>query len=517
MLTYSRVSTDAQERDGTSLETQEQACVEYAESSGWLVVERICDTASGFTLDRPGIEQVRQQLRQGVVDVVVAYAVDRVSRNQNHIGVLFDEVEQAGAKLEFVTEVFEDTAIGRFILAARAFVGEVEREKIAERTMRGKVERARSGRLPQGTGRGIYGYVYDRGTGKRTIAVDQAAVVARIFEGFCAGRSCNALANTLNADNVPAFGGGRWYPLTVRRILLNVTYTGRTVYRRTKVTSLRSKGGGKRRRRIETRDEQEWIDVPGATPTIVDAEMFEKAQQILGDPNRRLRGLPNHLYLLRGRIRCLACGTPMVGQALQRGRYRYYRCRRTYAGHAEGNCASRYVRSAKVEEAVRNQLAMVLSDPQRILAEAHRLNGDSEVERKLEGAKARLSGVEAQQRRLAHLYTSGAIPEEALKEESTRLSTERANAENRVRDLEAAQPGKINIAELKRNLPKALERLRAWVMGTNEDDCALMLDALQVQIEASADKILIEGVVPTVALENGAPDQNLVTIEQTSA
>ena len=81
--------------------------------------------------------------------MIVTYAVDRLSRNQNHIGVLFDEVEQAGAKLQFVTEKFEDTAIGRFILAARAFIGEVEREKIAERTMRGKGERAKAGKIPR--------------------------------------------------------------------------------------------------------------------------------------------------------------------------------------------------------------------------------------------------------------------------------------------------------------------------------------------------------------------------------
>ena len=79
-LVYSRVSTDAQERDGTSLDTQERACVEYAESQGMLVVERIRDTASGFTLDRPGMEQVRQLLRQGAVDVVLSYAVDQLSK-----------------------------------------------------------------------------------------------------------------------------------------------------------------------------------------------------------------------------------------------------------------------------------------------------------------------------------------------------------------------------------------------------------------------------------------------------
>src|SRR5436190_860530 len=136
VIVYSRVSTDAQERDGTSLDTQERACVELAERNGWYVTDQIRDTASGFSLERSGIARLRQRLRQGSVDVVIAFAVDRLSRNQNHIGVLFDEIEQAGARLEFVTEKFEDTAIGRFILAARAFIGEVEREKIAERTMR---------------------------------------------------------------------------------------------------------------------------------------------------------------------------------------------------------------------------------------------------------------------------------------------------------------------------------------------------------------------------------------------
>ena len=220
-LVYSRVSTDAQERDGTSLDTQEKACVEHAEDNGWLVVERIRDTASGFTLERPGIERARQMLRQGSVDVVIAYAVDRLSRNQNHIGVLFDEVEQAGARLEFVTEKFEDTAVGRFILAARAFIAEIEREKIAERTMRGKIERAKSGRLPQGTGKGCYGYLYHRESGRRSVDTFQATVVRRIFQKYIATQSFSKVSNDLNEAGIPSFSGGRWYPLTIRRILAN--------------------------------------------------------------------------------------------------------------------------------------------------------------------------------------------------------------------------------------------------------------------------------------------------------
>lgn len=118
-MIYVRVSTDAQERDGTSLDTQVRACAEYAAAAGWSVVATIRDSASGFSLERPGIERVRQAFRAAECDVVLAYAVDRLSRHQNHIGVLFDEAEGWGVKFEFVTERFEDTAIGRFILAAR--------------------------------------------------------------------------------------------------------------------------------------------------------------------------------------------------------------------------------------------------------------------------------------------------------------------------------------------------------------------------------------------------------------
>ena len=112
-LVYSRVSTDAQEQDGTSLVTQERECVEYAQAKGWTAVECIKDTASGSNLDRPAIERVRQLLSQGVVDVVLAYTVNRLSRNQIHTAVLLDDIEKIGATLEFVTEDFENTPVGR--------------------------------------------------------------------------------------------------------------------------------------------------------------------------------------------------------------------------------------------------------------------------------------------------------------------------------------------------------------------------------------------------------------------
>ena len=211
-LIYLRVSTDGQERAGTSLKTQERESIEYAQAKGGTVTRVIRDVASGASLDRPGLEQARRALRDGACDVLLAHAVDRLSRNQNHIGVLLDEAEEAGVRLDFVTEEFEQTLVGQFILAARAFVAATEREKIVERTVRGKKERARSGRLPQATGKGCYGYTYVPETGRRVLNPEQAPIVVRIFEEFVAGKSCNRIANDLNAADIPTFTGRRCTP-----------------------------------------------------------------------------------------------------------------------------------------------------------------------------------------------------------------------------------------------------------------------------------------------------------------
>ena len=209
--------------------------------------------------------------------MVVAYAVDRLSRNQNHIGVLFDEVEQTGARLEFVTEKFEDTAIGRFILAARAFIGEVEREKIAERTLRGKAERARSGKIPHGTGKGCYGYSYDKTSGTRVVAFTQAKVVRGIYSDFLSGLPIVNIANCLNETGVPALTGSKWYPVTIHHVLRNETYTGRTIYRRTLISMIRDPKTGGKKRQVTERDPSQWIEIEGAIPTIIERQVFEAA------------------------------------------------------------------------------------------------------------------------------------------------------------------------------------------------------------------------------------------------
>jgi hypothetical protein len=88
--------------------------------------------------------------------------------------------------------------------------------------MRGKTERAKSGKIPQGTGKGCYGYRYNDVTGQREIDEYQAMVVCRIFQRYLETRSFSAVSSELNGAEITSFGGGRWYPITIRRQLLSV-------------------------------------------------------------------------------------------------------------------------------------------------------------------------------------------------------------------------------------------------------------------------------------------------------
>lgn len=496
-VVYSRVSTDAQERDGTSLETQERGGVERAQSRGWSVAERIRDTASGFSLERPGIERLRQLLRQGQADVVVAYAVDRLSRHQTQLAVLFDAVQQAGARLELVTETFEDTAVGRLILGVRAFAAEVEREKILERTTRGKVERARSGRIPQAMGRGTYGYTYSKATGKREVEPFQAEVVRRIFQRYAETRSFNVVARELNEDAVPAMAGGKWYDLTVRRILLNESYTGRFMFGKTRWTSQRNPTTGKKRRQPTSRPEDEWIEIAGASPQIVDEGLFRRVKEIILDPERARRAPTPRFYALRGRTKCGICGSAVIGQTLtvKAHPYRYYRCRHIYDRSTGTDCTGKYIPADGLEGAIWQEVKRVLSQPSRVLEELERRQQGQVDTGEIERLEREIASVLEREKRLVRLFAYGEVDDDVVRGEIDSFRRQRAVLEQRLTELRrAAAPATAGVnPEL---LSRACGLVAEWLDGADDARRVQVLEALQVAIVATREVAKLRGVLP---------------------
>src|SRR4030067_465266 len=91
---YCRVSTEDQEKEGTSLQTQLEACLKYCQDKGYDVAYRFSEAYSGRTLERLKLNDLRELVRTDQIDVVVVYCLDRLSRNATHGVILRDELDK---------------------------------------------------------------------------------------------------------------------------------------------------------------------------------------------------------------------------------------------------------------------------------------------------------------------------------------------------------------------------------------------------------------------------------------
>ena len=131
--------------------------------------------------------------------------------------------------------------------------------------MRGKRQTARNGKLPNGTGLGLYGYqirwVIHESTGKptsanREVVEEEAAIVRQAFDHFDGGHTVYEIAKRLNHQGIPTKGGNKWHPLGIKRMLANEAYMGVTYYGKERVEKLKNQ---KQRRRTAVEAEA-WID-----------------------------------------------------------------------------------------------------------------------------------------------------------------------------------------------------------------------------------------------------------------
>jgi site-specific DNA recombinase len=182
---YARVSTTDQADKGYSLPTQLDACQAMARQEGYTVPDThvFVDDYTGTSLNRPQFTQLRDLVRQQLVQAVFAYDLDRLSRKLAHQLLLSDAFEQAGVALRIVTMPDgAKTPEAQLLANVRGIIAEYERAKILERTARGRRGRAQAGHVPYG--RRTFGYTYVRNDGKGgryEIAPDEAALVERIF------------------------------------------------------------------------------------------------------------------------------------------------------------------------------------------------------------------------------------------------------------------------------------------------------------------------------------------------
>lgn len=388
---YIRVSTEEQVKHGYSLPEQRQACLEKAAAyNPEEIVEFADEGISGELLERPGLTRLREELGSGL-HAVICRDPDRLSRNLAHKLLIVQEIEKAGAILDFVDFTWENTPDGRLFYALRGAIDEYEKEKIRIRTIRGKLQKARLGGLPVQAE--SYGYIYEKGTVR--VHPVESEIVKLIYRWFVVeGLGFNAIAVRLNEEGVPTRKGApSWQRCVIRRILTNTMYIGTFYYNQRDCKGRCYNKHLPKEKRVQPvqKPKEEWISIP--VPLIIEQEIWEKAQEKLRDARRLWAGWAKHEYLLSGLLSCADCGNTMHG-LVNKGR-KMYSCVKTNVEALNRGCKPiKYVRADKIENIVWEHVCFWLNDPERIIEEIGNQGEEREIRTDLERVEKHLADVE---------------------------------------------------------------------------------------------------------------------------
>jgi site-specific DNA recombinase len=312
------------------------------------------EVASGFSLDRPKLSDLRAALRRGEIEVIIVNSFDRWASEQPGLYRLYAELSEAEALLTSVTQGdFVDSAIGRAVVSMYTTGRELWLEDHKERTQRGRRKRVESGKPLAGL-KALYGYrwLYEpnsKGVPVKTaleVYEPEATIVRRIFHHLAKGGTATELCHRLTLEGVPTPSTnkhgepGIWCASTIGRIVREDGYIGIAWANKYSV----SKKGGKRT--VTRLPEQERTRVPGnPIPAIVDSETAERAKAQLVSNRRRppAHALDPDAFLLRGGFaRCGICGSALTASHRNDGKPPVYRCpaayKLTHMGKHQGVC-----------------------------------------------------------------------------------------------------------------------------------------------------------------------------------
>src|SRR5713101_4355049 len=322
---YTRKSSEeGLEQDFNSLQAQREACEAFIKSQageGWRLVKTAYDDGglSGGTMERPALQRLLANINQGLIDVVVVYKVDRLTRSLADFAKMVEVFDGHGVSFVAVTQQFNTTtSMGRLTLNVLLSFAQFEREVTGER-IRDKIAASKKKGFWMG---GTVPLGYDWCERRLVVNEAEAGTVRHIFERYLELRSVRLLKEELTRDGVVSkvrvsrkgnrsggqpFGRGALYEL-----LANPIYLGEIRHRK--------------------------VRHPGQHLAIVDNAVWAKVQERLREQAAHHRTIDRGALSspLAGKLfdesgePLYACGSNKRGQ-----RYRYYVSRKVIQGSSE--------------------------------------------------------------------------------------------------------------------------------------------------------------------------------------
>src|SRR6202158_1908079 len=230
---YARVSSDKQREENT-IASQTAALIAFAGEQQFEVPREWIfedDGYSGASLIRPGLERVRDLAAEGLIQALLVYAPDRLSRRYAHQILLIEELGRAGVETVFIRAPRGSTPEDELLVQFQGMIAEYERAQILERSRRGKRHRARQGEVSVLSG-APFGYRYVRKSEQSAAYYEineaEAPVVRWVYERYTIdGLSIGPFTRLLDEQAAPTCKRrGRWERSVVWAVLRNSAYRG---------------------------------------------------------------------------------------------------------------------------------------------------------------------------------------------------------------------------------------------------------------------------------------------------
>ncbi len=446
---YARYSSDNQ-RDA-SITDQLRMCRLRAEKEGWTVVEEYTDHAiSGSSMIlRPGIQALISDSARGRFDMIMAEAMDRLSRDQEDIAGIFKRMTYADVKMFTLSE----GEITHLHVGLKGTMNALFLKDLADKTRRGLRGRVEDGKSGGGL---CYGYdvvkKFDASgeavRGDRTINEAEAGIVRRIFADYLDGKSSRTIAMALNREGVPGPQGSEWGPSTIHGnpkrgtgILNNELYIGKLVWNRLRY--IKDPDTGRRVSRLNP--ESEWVVHEVPELRLIDQDVWDAVKErqnrlaydvVETSPNPlNDRRRPKHLFA--GLVKCGCCGggysmisKDLLGCATARNK---------------GTCDNRLnIRRDALEASILNGLRKHLMEPalfrefcDEFTKEVNRLRIERGVD--LEGWKRELERTDRELDKAIDAILQG-VPPLKLKEKIEKLEARKAELAEKLANADEPPP-----------------------------------------------------------------------------
>jgi site-specific DNA recombinase len=513
---YVRVSTRHQ-TDSQTIEQQLERLRAHIRTQGWVVADENIfrdDGFSGATLNRPGLDHLRDRAAAAAFDRIFLTDPDRLARKYVHQVLLIEELQNKGCQVEFLDRPMSQDPHDQLLLQIRGAVAEYERTLITERMRRGRLSKYRAGLLLPWT-RPPYGYRLhpERPRDPAGVRLEpaEAAIVAEIFAEYLNdGAGMIKVAKYLYAQQIASpTGKARWGLATLRGILTNPAYTGqvyagRMRYHPPKIRRSATHPIGRPHDSASQVPRDEWIPV-AEIPAIVSQQQFDLVQAKLAQ-NQSFASRHNtaHGYLLRALVSCGVCQLSCCARTSPNGKYGYYICTgkaKPVQNRRDEKCPARFIPARQLDELVWQDLCDLLTHPQAIAHALERAHGGhwlpQELQARQENLRRGQASLDQQLNRLTEAYLTEVIPLTEYQRRRQELEQRRHALANEANHLLAQVDRHNQLAGLVAHAEDFCRRIQAGLATAAFEQKRQLVELLVDRVVVTDDHVEIRYVIPT--------------------